>query len=277
MFWLLTVAWAGHGVVVQVDDAAELLQGTPKLELVDAAGEVHSAGTSDDGVPPDAQAGDRVWSGVVDQVVGPEVVLAVTDDRGHRWTGSFELSGTPPSLKVAPTHQGGLRASRGPSPPGGHAGSGVPPDPTWTDSGALASRPAPWGLLVWAAGLGFAALVLFWWADPGRVPGPGQTLKRIHLAPGPPRLRFLVDRARFGPLIIAGTAPDGVEDAVILGPGRVDVDDLLLALVGLQGRPQVAITGELEGAGGVHGEAALLQLAERLPENTDAFVLFSAG
>jgi|GEM_PF-6784423 len=268
----LGVAWASQGVVVQVVDESQLLAGSPQVELIDEAGTLHGAATRDDGEPPDAQSQDGTWSGVLDQVHGTEVVLAVTDDEGRRWTGPFSLAPERPTLRVMPTAEGDLLAWRR-APGQAPLGGGVPPDPTWTDPAGGRRAPFPFGLLVWGAGLGLGALALFWWADPGAAGGGGGQLTRVILPTPQARGRFLAERAGQGPLVIAGPVPPGAGAALALGPGRVDVEDLLRAVRDLPGRPQVAITGELEGPGGAHGEAALVVLADRLPASVDAFVL----
>ena len=91
---------------------------------------------------------------------------------------------------------------------------------------------------------------------------------------GPQALgRFLDERARLGRLVLAGPSPIEVPQALLLGPGRLDVDDLLLALDRLAAPIQLVILGELEGRDGARREAALVQLAERLPEGVEAVVI----
>ncbi len=268
----LGLSWASQGVVVQVIDSDGLLEGAPTVEIVDETGTSHEALARDDGRPPDVAAGDGTWGVLVNHVEGDSVVLAVTDGADRRWTDPFELARDMPTLTVTPTARGHLARSRR-GLHGEHQGLGVPPDPTWTPPGVRRERWTPWGLLAWFAGFGLAALVLFWWADPGPIPGGGGELRRIRAPTESSRGRFLLDRRKEGPVVVAGAVPPGVTVDLVLGPGRVDVDDLLRAVAAFDGPVQVVITGDLETAGGVHGEAALVHLADHLPKGLQAFVL----
>lgn len=268
LLWPLGLALADPGVVIEVSDPAGVLTGRVEAAWADPAGALHVRPMVDDGTGPDRQAQDGIRTARLPDVTGPEGLLAIMDAAGQRWTGPFARPRADRALAVVPTPGGGLHRAGSPVPQEAAA-----PRPDWADPGSPPHKPAPWGLLVWAAGLGLASLALFWAVDPGVARGPGANLERVGLDGPRATLRFLADRARIGPLVIAGPAPQDAQGALVLGPGRVDVDDLLQALQPLEGRPQVAITGPLEGAGGLRGEAALVLLAERLPAEVDAFVL----
>ncbi len=272
VLWL-GVAWASQGVVVQVVDTRAALEASPLVELVDAAGTLHTVETRDDGVSPDAQAGDRTWSGLVDQVVGLNVVLTLRDDRAQSWSGEFELAEERSTLRVVPTADGGLRPWQEQHLPPPSPRSGIPPEPTWSAPASHTPASIPWGLLAWAAGLGLLALGLLRSVSSPGDRGSGGILSRVSAADEEARLHFLEERAQVGPLVIAGPAPSGLKGATVLGPGRVDVEDLLRTLESLTGKAQLVVTGVLEGEGGASGEAALVLLARGLPSHVEAFVL----
>ncbi|MDP2307780.1 MAG: hypothetical protein Q8P18_17275 [Pseudomonadota bacterium] len=287
----------GRGVVVNVIDPDALLAGpTAEVSFSDVGGATRFATLANDGAPPDIEAGDALWAGRLDNVMGDAGELTLTSGgASFRATVSIH-GGDTPSLSLRPAPDGGVHdvsnlsisdlVPNAPTSPSGQApwnntvvlmAPGLGGDETTAGAGV---RPAGGWWIPWFMGT-LALLGGVVWVRQLAVPVlPGVPLGRP-AGGAPTRVAFDADPAvqiaalpvgsrtvYVGPALAADPPAGTVWWA---GPGRPVVEDVL-ALVRHLGQGGagvvVVVAGPIEGVGGRGGADAVDHLFSRLPPGT---------
>ena len=276
------------GLVVEVSDPDQLLQGTPTARVKGAHGGETSVLLRDDGVAPDPTAGDQRWAGSTEERLASPYTLTIESTSGKVWTSTLAAANVDePGLMVAPHADGTLVSTLGVAPTVRPGAVSLPDgqDPPTNDGEHGGTALA----LTWFAALGTLAWALAARVGPvprslpgvapalsgrGRVCVSGdiatfvRALVRTHrvVLVGPLPRDFIPDEedpdARRGASLPAGSV-------FPVGTGRVAMEDVLATVSGLEGRGAplvVVIAGPLEGGGpDSDHRAAARRLAGYLP------------
>lgn len=304
----LPVGEGGEGLVVVVGDAGGQLGPAPLLRTGGA-----SVALRDDGLPPDALAGDRVWTTLVPGVAGPaEVELALVGAAGQTlWEDELPLGPglVRPVARIVLGEERVLVALSTHTEPG--AGVVVPPEaPPAAEQVDLDERPpaptpeappAPGGAFVPGAvvvqlAVGLLGLALGLWLGLRRGPAIHPDLEPVGRPPLPPavhhawrlpealRRPVLLDLARGAPgpvLLVTRAAAVEVElpaGVVRLARPRPELDELRAAatLLARLGPVRVLVEGPealAATAADAAPGAALEALATDLPDGVELIVL----
>lgn len=232
----------------------------------------------------------HVWKGVFQPVAGdPQVLFLSAADAGVITQleasvlafSALTASDAGPKDPAPAGSPGGQPAApspeAAPAPAGDPNGAAAPPTaPTLDPFISLGGpeRVAAWGFVAAAIAWVLAGSRRFTPAAIEPLPGAVPTLEGRGIVPtGGDWAAFV--RTLAGPFRVIllgasdpGTVPGGT--VFVLGPGRATVDDVVAMLAHLDhsGPPVVVVLlGEVEAAGGLAGEAALLELGRKLPSS----------
>jgi len=161
---LLSAALAqqNNSLLFQIHDPEGLLQGSPIVTMVDAAGNIQNNEPRDDGIRPDVVADDGLYVHPVMNLTGVDIQIHVSDGQ-QEWEGNTEINvdTTTPMLVARLTQDGTMRFSDWP-PPTKSADGSTRPELTSEETGQLNRGYWLWAIFIGIGGgtLGIGLLSL---------------------------------------------------------------------------------------------------------------------